>query len=464
MARTFIGIDVDNDLLRAIALEESGSGLKPVAIARRQLENRNDSVELVESILEEWNISNARMAMALPASGILVRHLVFPFGDRKKVSAAVPLELGSKLPVDLSDHYITCLPPVATESGHSTFGLALPSGELEKTLEPFDEKQLPLRHLGLAPFSYMGRFSEQPDDCILLALRQDDIAMLLVKGREAVSYRSLLRKGMSSPADTAELVLREIMSMQRSHGAGYLTVVTIGNDNEGELLQILKETLPSLVVPEVQFEDSILPAEYLPACAMARVAAKPEQSFNFRQGPYAFRGNLAPFRSQLIAAAIFVSLMIVCLIGGGWLSYIRKADEADKLQKQLRSIYLQTFQQVASVPKDIPLHMTSRLNEARRQNRLLGGAGIAPLPSLAAVSGAIPTESQTFISELAYDENGIRMAGKAQSFDAVDQLAAGLNANPNFTEARINDAKMNIDGKQVDFRIELDFVGKETQP
>ena len=144
MARTFIGIDIDNNILRAIAIEEDGKEQKTVALAQRELASSEDLAAEAENILGEWDSSHTRLAITLPAAQVLGRQLQFPFGDRRKISAALPLELGARLPVNITDHVITSLPPKAFESSFRTIGLAVPQPLISATLEPFDTRQLPL--------------------------------------------------------------------------------------------------------------------------------------------------------------------------------------------------------------------------------------------------------------------------------------------------------------------------------
>ena len=464
MARTFVGIDIDGERLRVVALEEAGNELKIVAIVQRDIESSGDTAEMLASILSERVSSAARMAMALPASSVLSRRLTFPFGDRKKIAAAVPLELGARLPTDLTDYHICSLPPHQGDEGHSTVGIAIPTDLIDSTLAPFDELQLPLRHVGIAPFAYVGHLQEQPDDCIIVSVRENDISTLLVQAGEPVSYRASARNRAHSGADIIEQVRRDANSLQKSAALDNLPLLLFGSGLDDELQKLILESMPEARVPAESFDEEILPAQFLPALALARLAASQgRQSFNLRQGEYAFRGSLAPFRRQLTAAAILLCLTLIALTGGAWFSWSRKAASADRLQQQMEAIYLQTFPQAKDAPKDIPLHMTSRLNEARNQSQLLGGPGAAPLPSLEAVSRALPDDSGTFIRELTFDKDGVRLAGRASSFDAVDQYAAALKKELLYNDARISDAKMSIDGKQVEFRIELGFAGQGVQ-
>ncbi|NIQ92967.1 MAG: hypothetical protein GWN87_01200, partial [Desulfuromonadales bacterium] len=68
MAKTYIGIDVDNSILRVVALEESGKELKTVALVQREIEESDETAAVVAELLRQWDSTNARLAMTVPAT------------------------------------------------------------------------------------------------------------------------------------------------------------------------------------------------------------------------------------------------------------------------------------------------------------------------------------------------------------------------------------------------------------
>lgn len=459
MARLFIGIDIDAGNLRMVSLAENGGDLQPVALTQRQLAPGADVAEVVESIASGWEASGARMALALPAAKCLARHLVFPFADRRKIAAAVPLELDSRLPADLDTCFVTAMAPVAHEERFHTVGLAVPHDLISSTLEPFDQRLLPLRLLGVAPFAYSGLLRGKDESGILLCVRSAEISSLLLKDGRPAAHRTSLRRSDASPEETVALIRRDVLSLQKAADNGALPVWMFGAGLDAGLQRAITAALPNARVPEEQADGERIPAEFLAALALGRLAAEPGPACNLRQGKYAFRGSLAPFRKQLIAAGILLAIALGAFGAGAWLSYSAKTAVADALQAQMAGIYSQTFPDAGAPPKDIPLHMTSRLNAARSQSELLGGPGVAPLAVLEAISRSFPEGNSTVIRELNYDKEGVRIAGQSTSFEAVDQLAAALKREPSFGGIQISDAKTNIDGKRVDFRVDLDYAG-----
>ncbi len=464
MAKTFIGIDLDGNRLRIVTLGEKGGAPRPVALIQRTLDPADNAAAVIAGILAEWDATSARLAMALPSRGLLTRKLAFPFGDRRKIAAAVPLELGSRLPVDLDGYRVTSLAPVRRDDRYHTFGIAVPTGLLADTLAPFDDSQLPLRHLAVAPFALAGRLAGQPDNCLLLHVRSDAFSLLLLAGNAPVACRTSIRQSGLSPEELSARIARDAMALQKSAGLENLPTLMFGGGLDETLLRAIREQIPYAAVPEETFEGDPVPAEFLPALAMARIAADPGRTGNLRQGEFAYRGSLAPFRRQLIAAATLLTIGLAALGGGAWLSYAGKATVAAQLQRQMEQVYTSTFPGAGKPPKDILLHMTSRLNGIRGQSRQFGGPGTTPLDLLETVSGAFPDDRETVIRELSYDREGVRLAGRAASFEAVDRLAERLNSAAAFSAARIGDAKTSLDGRRVEFRIDLDFAGTGGQP
>ncbi|NIQ92969.1 MAG: hypothetical protein GWN87_01210, partial [Desulfuromonadales bacterium] len=87
------------------------------------------------------------------------------------------------------------------------------------------------------------------------------------------------------------------------------------------LQELLAGELPTAECPDETFEGNQLPAEFVPALLAARAAAAPDRGINLRQGDFAYRGSLAPFKGRLIAAALLLSVAFVALAAGAWLSY-----------------------------------------------------------------------------------------------------------------------------------------------
>jgi general secretion pathway protein L len=105
---------------------------------------------------------------------------------------------------------------------------------------------------------------------------------------------------------------------------------------------------------------------------------------------------------------------------------------------------------------DAAQQMRGKMKELRDRGRLIGaGNAHTPLAVLQEISRQVPAEIVLDIRDLNYTPESVRMEGITSSFDAINQIARGLERSPLFAQAQISDAKMSADGSRVDFRLNL---------
>lgn len=458
MARTYIGVDVDQSRLHIVCLEQGVDGLFVRAIASRELDGIDPSADIVAEIVQDWGVVPTRMAATLPTGRLLSRAVTFPFSDPRKIAAAVPLELAAQLPIDLDDYHAIAFPAGRDGDQFRWFALAVPDAEVEQFLAPFDRQQLPLRVLEVAPFADLHLLSEATPDAILVTIRETGYTVARVDAGIVQSYRQVPIATALSNEDLAVAIIREVRTLAIQLSEQNLPVFLSGYGLTVERQRALIDRCPGATVPEVMFEEGRLQAAYLPALALARRAALSERKAgcNLRQGRHAFHGSLAPFRRQLIAIAVLLVLTLVATVSGFWFGYASKAGGLERLDQTLQSIYKQSFPR-SPVPADVPLYLASNLAGLHEESRLLGVARIGPLEALEALTEGVGTDTGIEVQEFDFDVEGSVLHGRAASFDAVDQLAERLRQQTVFTQVQIGDAKMSVDGSRVEFRVDVDF-------
>jgi len=458
MARTYIGVDVDQSRLHVVALEQEGGGLSVCGIASREIDGIDQAAEAVAQIVQDWGFTTPRMAAALSSTQLFARRVTFPFSDPRKTAAAVPLELAAHLPVDLDNYLTTFLPAGRDGDQYRFFALAFPELEVEQFLAPFNRQQLPLRFLDLTPFVYLHLLPKETSQAILVTIREQNYLVARVEEGMMQSYRHGLKIDMLSDEDLATVITREVQILSSQVPDENLPVFLSGCGMTGGRHLALIDQLPGASIPEVQFESGRLQAAYLPALALARRAALPERKggCNLRRGRHVFRGSLAPFRRQLIAIAVLLVLTLTATLSGFWFDYAGKADALKQLEQTLQTIYKQSFPR-APVPADVPLYMASNLAGMQAESRLLGVAKTGPLRVIEAMTAGVGKDVGIEIQEFSFDTEGAALSGRTASFDAVDQLAERLRQQPVFSQVQIGDAKMSVDGSRVDFRVDFKF-------
>ena len=81
------------------------------------------------------------------------------------------------------------------------------------------------------------------------------------------------------------------------------------------------------------------------------------------------------------------------------------------------------------------------------------------MQALESLTAGVVADAGIDVQRFDFDIEGVALVGQADSFDAVDQLAARIRQQAVFTQVQIGDAKTSVDGGRIDFRLDIDFSG-----
>ena len=81
------------------------------------------------------------------------------------------------------------------------------------------------------------------------------------------------------------------------------------------------------------------------------------------------------------------------------------------------------------------------------------GGETGPLEVLRELSARVPAALRLDLDELAVERDGIRLHGRAESFDAVDALRRELAASPLLADVTAEETRTTVDGRRVEFRL-----------
>lgn len=456
MARRLIGIDIDARHIRAVLIEEN-QGKTNLIDARR--EPRSEGEDLAESLrrmLGETRLGD-RLAAALPAGCAYFRRLHFPFADEKKIAAALPMEFSLQLPAAGEGLSFAMEKPVAEELGFTLTTAAVDRSTVAAMLEPFDRREIPLNILGLTPHSHARGLSELIPNGLLAILGEEETVLALVDGGEVVDHRLLPQSAPIDHARLAEELGHAGNALRAAHGLEHPAWLLIGDGAVAELAQALRELGEAAEVPRIELGGQPLAVEFLPALALAWRAGlnDRERAFNLRTGEFALKSEWGRLKKRLTAMAALLGCSLLLLGASAYLNYAQKARVAENLRQEMHQLYRATFPGTQAIV-DAPLQMRAQLEELRKIARLLGtGEGASALTALDEVSRRTPTDITVDIRDFNYTAEAVRLEGVTGSFDAINRLSATLGESPLFAEVRIDDARMSLDGKQVDFRLTL---------
>ena len=387
-----------------------------------------------------------RLACALPAQSAQFRWLEFPFSDPRKVAAAAVPEMARQLPQTLAEKALFQQPL----EDNRVLAAAVDKQLLEQLIETYDDNREPLGFIGLAPLCY-GAACKWDEDALLLSLENDTATLVSYQAGQPVNMRILPQTGA---ADSAELVQQALL-LAHSTRTPLLRLRLLSGSPDSSLTTELQAA--GFEVEQVQLRSETGPVanELISTACLALTAAKTGSGgLNLRSGQYKLKNDWQALKRRMWIAAGLILCTLTALVGNGYLQYQQKAEQLTKVEGEMTKLYQQEFPgEKLLVPA--PLQLQSKLKELQQKASQFGATKPQALDLLLAVSKSIEPSLSVDIKEYLQNDEGLRLSGTTDTFDAVSKLLASLQRNPAFSEVRILDSKQAIDGSQVDFQLQI---------
>ncbi len=466
MEKRFIGIDIDRGWVRLAVVCHSKNGPALLALQKRAWSDREGPVQVLRDLTANTRIFGDRLAAALPATSAFTRWLDYPFADPKKIAAAVRFALAGQLPTAI-DHQVVIVQGLEADGqgGCRVAATAVSESTIEEFLAPFEEAGIPLQILDLTSFAIPRALAGRTGDGLVALLREEETVITLLQKGQTTDYRLFSGPVRGTAHQRAAWLISQGQALLAGHGLQQHPFFLLGPKADLALLEALRGRGRKADFPDWKMYDEQIAPEFMPAAALAWRATFSDRAGqgNFRRGRFALKGEWAALKKKLLTAAAVLTLAATLAVGSAWLGYAHKARRAEALQQELKTLFSATFPNVKTLV-DIPLQMRQEVNELRNKGGRLGlGSRPSALQVLREISLRAPGEVPVDIRELSYGTDEVRLEGTAASFDHINRLARSLKASPLFADARISDAKTGLDGKQVDFRLNLAF-SREVQP
>lgn len=458
MSKRYIGIDMEGTEIRLTTLTVD-SGKIDFSFESRNYDSPQETVEAIREMLGGDIALGDRLVTALPCRVGLFRRLRFPFRDKSKINAALPLELTAKLPVPLEEQLITFLPPRARENDYEVDAIVVNRLEVDDMLLHFPDPEQHPRRIDFFPFAFLPVLGAQ--EGVLIYCRRLEVVVALIYEGMIWDYRLLPGTSELAETEVLDFISNQVSQLENAVGQEDLPLWVIGAGVTDNVLAELRQSGRTIQQPAEEVFGSELSCEMAPSALLAlgelRSSGKGEQ-LNFRQGEFAALGQLEVFRSKLVLAAL---LLLLVLVGGAFsmhLGYLQKTREHSQLKQQLTQIFRQTMPAGAKIV-DVPLQLESQYRELQQQVQLFGLGGQGAATVLQHLSRILDPDIRIDLQEFNYSNDGIRLIGNTDSFDAVNQIAELLGRDRLFKQVEIADAKLTADNNRVDFELQLQLLG-----
>jgi general secretion pathway protein L len=458
MSKRLIGIDIGTSTLRVAILYQDKGQVSIVSLLQRDYADPAEMSAHLKELLEgEFKIGDQLVA-CLPARTAYVRRLEFPFQDDKKILAAIPFSMAAQLPVAIDDCVTAMQSVQPTENGAIVTVAAVPREALQSLLSSFEEVDLPLHLVDLAPFCHVAGLGEHVGNGLLICASSQDTTLSLVRNGSQEDYRILPAIEGSGSTVQFQQLLREIRVLTHGADSGQLPVSLMGERGGVELAEMLQATGLGVEMLSLELGGQMAEGPFLPAVALAlrAISTKKSRSFNFRRGEYALKGEWANLRRKLVLLAALLGAAVLIVCGSMILKYTDKAGRAEQLQAEMVDIYRTLFPGSTTIV-DVPLQLKSAIRDLQEQGNLLASGQASSLAVLKELS-RLPALVTIEIQELAQNDGEVKLTGRTTSFEAVNQIAKVLGESPMFSKVQVSDAKMSLDGSRIDFRLLLSLA------
>jgi len=479
---------------------ESPDPESPLAAALRELMRGNA-------------LSTEHVVAALRGDRISSRRLTLPFGDAKKIAAAIPFEVEEDIPFELADCLIDWEPIRSERTSSDVVAMVAPRSEVASVVTT-------LREAGCAPqtleveglvLGNLATLFDLPGARLLVDLgHSKSTCCALVDGR-AVAARTLPVGGrlltqaiaddrsldpasaerwkheeaflgtaaedaMSRARGVVDRLAREILRTASAveerlsaNGDGPFEAITLIGG--GALLSGIEAALSDRIgipcerigpVP-VAGEESGPPLDppelYAPALALAlRGTAQSRTRTNFLQEEFAVRIDFSRYRRDFGSTAVFAgaTLFLACVsfATSTWLD-LRRANEVETAIDQ---IYVAAFPG-SQVPDNAIAALRKAVAEADQRAEFLGvyPGNLSALDVLSEISKHIPKNLDVVFEEVNISRQSVRLRVFSKTFESADRLGAELAKFVPFVRTQIgsieNDPKRN--GKRFTVTITL---------
>lgn len=515
MAR-ILGLDLGSYAVRGVLFDATLRGYTTRAYAevRRPEGTPQESLSAaLKELLASQSLEADQVIVSLPGPSLVTHTLTLPFTDFKRLEAALPFEVESQLPFDLSQALFDYQVVDQKEKSSDLLVGVVRKEEMSSLLALLAEQGIDPRvvtHPGLAFQNLLSQLPQLFDS----APPQEAVAILdlgherttVAIGRVGVGVevaRTLSAGGRDlSRALAAEFQtpLPEAHHWKESHGA-------VGSAAQGPEVQraaaallrgmqpLLRELRPTFkaftartrrqvstlyicggtsLLPGIDEQLSrdlgipvqrlALPQEasaFIPeaqhgiaaqAYSLAlrgQVSGARAPRFNLRRGEFAFKGHYDYVKERLSTLVALAAGLLLLLILSG---FVRNSVLASR-EEEVDDLLCETTQRILG---------TCERNYDRALNLLKGKESpIAALPKmsavnlLAAMTSQIPSDLPVRLERIEVDTDRIAVHGESDNSKQIDTLSQALKAHPCFDEVKEGKVSKARDGQKFTFRLDV---------
>ncbi len=515
MARV-LGLDLGSYSVKAVLFETAMRGYQTLSFAevRRPEGERMQTLRAaLAELFQSHPLIAEQVVVALPGPSLATHVLQMPFADTKRLEAALPFELESQLPFDLTEAVFDYQVASQREKKSDLLVGVVRKDELRTLLTLLKDAGVDPRILTHPAMAYQSLLLSSPQ---LFDGTSDASSIALVDiGHERTSIAigrpttglEFARTFSGGGKDLTRALASEFQVEFAAASEWKETQAAMGSGVQGAdgkraaaallrgLQPVLRELRPTLKaftgrshravgqiylcggsaqLPGMEEEMSsglalpvklsqlpeevgeVIPSAKRPQAAQAfalalrgQASSSRAQRLNFRRGEFAFQGGFDYVREKIGRMALFAATLLILLITSG---IVRN------------SVLSRREQRVDAVVCDVTQRVLGHCekNFDRALNLLRGKESPAALiPKASAVAlfheltQRVPPEVPVTFDQIIIDLDRISLRGETDSSKSIDQITAGLKTYRCFREVKEGKVQKSKDGQRVSFGLDV---------
>lgn len=504
MPQTFLGLDIGQSTIKAVALTKKGLTGGHVLDARILDINDCGGIEpALKKLAEDKTFCDIPCCVSLPPAELMFRQVHLPFHDDNRIRKTLAFELEPLIPLPIEEVIADYL--MIPRDGLLVAALA--KNSVHYWIEKVEENLGEVSVIDASPTVLTTQITDNKKQAscgMILDIGRHSTNAAFYEDNAIMHVRSLafggnlitesLAQDISVTRDEAEnlkicnnyrrtgvktieacrnfcLELKNTIEYMKINGVLQNEPTRIILTGGGSGFEPLRKELESFFSSSVEVLDLIrtkqleieenIRIKFQPqimntAIAAAMRISTGRKSFNFRQGDFTSKNTGLNFKKHLKWAAGFAGIIVALVVINQLLDYGLKTKQLNSIKKQIAYTFKKNFSEAGNMVDPVQ-QLKARLAENKKTFGFYEGLPeTTAVELLKEISALVPPSINMVITGWTYENNVISIKGEAKTIDEVTSVKNGLLRSKYFKTVTMGSTSLTKDGGKVDFNLRIE--------
>ena len=481
MSKRAIGIETGDKFIKAVELELIGDKTRLLNSVQRETKDKEEIISILWEFLGKEKSPKGMLCSSIPTHLAILRNLRLPFNNVKAINKAIRYEAEPHVPFPIEDVAIDfyVIEKAPDGKGMDILMVAVKEDIISEYINVLNAVSREPKGLTLDSFALLNASFLNPDllaegtVSLWINIGTTYTVLNVMHGTNLIFTRGIL-KGITQPnVEEFALLKREIdytlLAIPLLKETDISKIVLSG---EGSLIKGIdgyfaeKFNTGCLMfnpLEYIEYSNERTPLETGPlwtisiGLALEGIGKARTKIDILKRSSIAERGPFKGIKREVISLSILLLLIAGLSIFNIYLNLYLKKQKRTDIDSQIRKIFLEVIPGVTKIPN--PLHqMNEKLNEKTRKSAYfsyLEEGAPSPLTVLYELSMKTPRGLKIDIRDMTIGEEGLRISGKADSYESLERLKRGLASSPYFVNIKDEGAHKDPSSESVDFNLSI---------